>query len=165
MAGLRRIVLTLGVGLIALVALHPPWIARAVLTRMSFRGFPSVPPTTVIDSAAWRVPFAPVYSPPTLDLPVADLAEYQRRLMAGDTAAASEWQAKTEAIERRYRVPPKLRSVWRRDTRGVAFTSSIVSTRFEIDRGRLVIYLLAVAAATAAVAKLSSIANTIARKT
>jgi hypothetical protein len=151
MAGLRRILLVLGLGVMALVVLHPPWIAKAVLTRMSFRGFPSVPPTTIIDSATWRVPFAAVYSPPTLDLPVGDLAEYQRRLLAGDTAAASEWQGRTEAIERRYRVPPKLRSVWGRDTRAVAFTSSIVSTRFEIDRVRLGIYLLAIAVATMAI--------------
>lgn len=151
--GLQRMVIVVGISLMAAVALHPPWIARAALTRMSFRGFPRVPPTFVLDSVAWSVPFAPIYSPPSLDIPARELATYQARLMAGDTSAGTDWQRKSEAIERRYRVPRELRSVWRRDVNrggspGVAFTSSIVSTRFEIDRVRLGIYLLALGIAT-----------------
>ncbi len=154
MGGVQRIVVGIGIALMAVVALHPPWVARAVVTRMSFRGFPRVPPTTVLDSVAWSVPFAPIYSPPSLDIPARELAAYQGRLIAGDTSAAKDWQEKTEAIEQRYRVPRKLRSVWRRDVNksgspGVAFTSSIVSTRFEMDRVRLGTYLLGLGVATA----------------
>jgi hypothetical protein len=121
---------------------------------MSFRGFPNVPPQTLIDSTSWRVPFAPVYSPPSLDLPAEDLAKYQTRLRSGDTTAANEWRRRVESTERRYKVPDTLRSVWRRDSvpgsraASVAFTRSVVSARFEIDLVRLGIYLLAVAVLT-----------------
>ena len=118
---------------------------------MDYTGFPAVPPTMVTDTASWRVPFAPVYSAPTLDLEPGELARYQRRLSAGDTSAAAEWQRRVEGTEKRYRVPAKLRSVWIRGARsgspsGFAFRRSIVSSSFEIDRGRLLIHLLAVAA-------------------
>ena len=143
-----------------LTALHPPWIARAVLTRMSFTGFPQVPPATIIDSATWRIPFAPVYSPPSLDLPVEELARYQGRLRAGDTSAANDWRRRVESIEARSNVPDSLRSVWRRDSvpgstaPTVAFTRTVVSARFAIDGVRLAMYLLAVAALTVIVAVL-----------
>jgi hypothetical protein len=154
MSGRRRVVVAVGCGLMLLTALHPPWIARAVLSRMSFTGFPKVPPTTILDSAMWRIPFAPVYSRPSLDLPVDELARYQGRLTTGDTSAATDWRHRVESIEARANVPDTLRSVWRRDSvpgsraPTVAFTRTLVSTRFEIDVVRLTIYLLAIATVT-----------------
>lgn len=115
---------------------------------MDFQDFPAVPPRLVTDTASWKVPFAPVYSPPTLDLEPDELAGYQRRLHKGDTAAATDWQQRVESTERRYRVPEKLRSKWIRGassgSTGVAFRRSIVSSRFEIDWRALVLRLLAV---------------------
>ncbi|MBA2707056.1 MAG: hypothetical protein H0U59_04540 [Gemmatimonadaceae bacterium] len=150
----RIVALAVGAGLAVIVALHPPWTAQAVRSRMSFKGFPSVPPTMVTDTASWRVPFAAVYSPPSIDLPANELAAYQRRLTAGDISAATEWRRRTEGVERRYGVPSGLRSVWiggstaNSSNRGIAFRRSIVSSRFEVDRVRLGIYLLGLATAT-----------------
>lgn len=150
----RIVALAVGAGLALIVALHPPWTAQAVRSRMSFKGFPSVPPTMVTDTVSWRVPFAAVYSPPSIDLPADELATYQRRLTAGDISAATEWRRRTEAVERRYGVPSDLRSVWtgnetaNSSNRGIAFRRSIVFSRFEVDRGRLGIYLLGLAAST-----------------
>lgn len=149
--GRRTSVVLTGLLLATVVALHPPWTARAILSRMDYRGFPAVPPTMVTDTATWRVPLAPVYSPPTLDLKPGELARYQRRLTAGDTSAAGEWQRRMEAAERRYRVPAKLRSKWVRGAAsgspsGFAFRRSIVSSSFEIDRARFGIHLLAICA-------------------
>jgi len=115
---------------------------------MDYEGFPVVPPRMVSDTTTWKVPFAPVYSPPTLDLDADELAGYQRRLNAGDTSAATDWQRRVEASERRYRVPEKIRSVWIRGASsgspaGFAFRRTIVSSRFEIDRRRFGLYLLA----------------------
>lgn len=145
----RAVVLLAGCAIAIIVALHPPWIARAVRLRMDYADFPAKPPSMVTDTVTWRVPFAPVYSPPTLDLDAGELAGYQRRLRAGDTSAAAAWQRRTEAIEKRYRVPPKLRSVWIRgaeagSANGFAFRRSIASSQFVVDRARLGIHLLAV---------------------
>lgn len=158
----KAVIFLAGVVAMALVTLHPPWIARAVLTRMSFRGFPQVPPTTIIDSVSWRVPFAALYSRPSLDLPVKELSDFQARLAKGDTSAARDWQKKTESVEQKYKVPDSLRSVWRRDSvpgnpaPSVAYTRSVVSTRFDIDRSRLLLYLTAIAIATAMAAVFTS---------
>jgi hypothetical protein len=118
---------------------------------MDYEGFPAVPPRMVSDTATWKVPFAPVYSPPTLDLETDELAGYQRRLNEGDTSAASDWQRRVESTERRYRVPEKLRSVWIRGgssgpAAGVAFRRTIVSSNFEINHAVLAIRLLAIGA-------------------
>lgn len=150
----RGVVLLAGCAIAILVALHPPWNASAVRLRMDYTGFPAKPPSMVSDTVMWRVPFAAVYAPPTLDLDAGELAGYQRRLSAGDTSAAGEWQRRTEAVEKRYRVPPKLRSVWIRgaesgSANGFAFRRSIASSQFEIDRARLGIHLVAVAAIVA----------------
>ena len=115
---------------------------------MDYEGFPAVPPRMVSDTATWRVPFAPVYSPPTLDLEADELAGYQRRLNAGDTSAATDWQRRVETTERRYRVPEKMRSVWIRGASsgsagGFAFRRTIVSSRFEVDRARFGLHVLA----------------------
>ncbi len=157
----RRVILALGAGITAVVALHPPWIARAVAMRMSFDGFPAVPPVTVIDSVSWVVPFAAIYARPSLGIPAQELAAYQARLSKGDTSAAREWRQRIQEIERRYRVPDTLRSKWpRTDTRSaaptVAFTRRIVSPHFEVDVARLGVYLLAVAGATTAAAIITS---------
>ncbi len=118
---------------------------------MDYTDFPARPPRMVSDTVTWTVPSAAVYSPPTLDLEAGELDGYQRRLSMGDTLAAAEWQGSTEAIEKRYRVPAKLRSVWIRgaqsgSAKGFAFRRSIVSSSFEIDRARFGTHLLAVAA-------------------
>ena len=107
----------------------------------------------VNDTVSWRVPFAAIYSRPALDLNPGELAGYQKRLSAGEAAAGAEWQQRMESIERRYRVPVKLRSVWSRGAgagspNAVAYRRSIVSSYFEIDRARLAIHLFAVGIAT-----------------
>ena len=156
------VILAIGAGIAALVALHPPWIARAVVMRMSFEGFPKVPPTTVVDTVTWAVPSAAIYDPPSLGLPPRELAAYQARLSKGDRSAALEWRNRVEDIERRYRVPDDIKSKW---TPGpapvtgpaIAFTKHIVAASFEVDVVRLAIYLLAVAVATVAAAILASV--------
>jgi len=153
-------VIALGGAIAALVALHPPWTARAVAMRMNFKGFPAVPPTSVVDTVGWTVPFAPVYSPPSLSLTAQQLTDYQARLSRGDTSAAREWQERIETIERRYRVPDTLRSEWSlkasNDAPAVAYRRKIVSAHFDVDIARLGVYLLVVFAATAAVAIVTS---------
>lgn len=150
---------TLGAGIAALVALHPPWAARAVLMRMSF-DVPGAPPTTVFDTVSWGVPSAAIYAPPSIGIPASEMGAYQARIARGDTSTAREWQNRVENIEQRYRVPDTLRSKWAPETVGtvpaVAFTRRIVTAHFEVDRVRLGVYLLAVAAATAAAAIITS---------
>jgi hypothetical protein len=143
-----------------LAALHPPWTARATTSRMSFEGFPAVPPSTVFDSATWTIPFAPIYSPPSLDIPSRELALYLSRLRRGDSTAADEWQRRMQSIERRNRVPEKLKSRWIRSdptgsTPAVAYTSSIVNARFTVDAIRLAIQLLGIGVLTVIVALLA----------
>lgn len=157
----RRVILAIGAGIAALVALHPPWIARAVVMRMSF-DVPAAPPTTVFDTVSWVVPFAAIYARPSLGIPARELAAYQARISRGDTSTAREWQSRVENIEQRYRVPDTLRSKWVRDTEttgaapAVAFTRRIVTAHFEIDVVRLGVYLLAAATATTAAAIITS---------
>jgi hypothetical protein len=150
---------TVGAGIAALVALHPPWTARAVVMRMSF-DVPAAPPRTVFDTVTWTVPFAAIYAPPSIGIPAAEMSAYQARIAKGDTSTAREWQNRVESIEQRYRVPDTLRSKWGRDTAGavpaVAFTRRIVTAQFEVDRVRLGVYLLAVAVATTAAAIITS---------
>ena len=150
---------TLGAGIAALVALHPPWTARAVVMRMSF-DVPAAPPSTVFDTVTWGVPFAAIYAPPSIGIPANEMSAYQARIAKGDTSTAREWQSKVESIERRYRVPDTLRSKWGRDTAGavpiVAFTRRIVTAQFAVDFVRLGVYLLVVAAATTAAAIITS---------
>jgi hypothetical protein len=156
----RRWILALGAGIAALIALHPPWIARAVAMRMNFEGFPAARPTTVVDTVNWAVPFAPIYARPSLSLDAQEFAAYQSRLSRGDTSAAREWQRRIETIERRYRVPDTLRSEWSMNTAGpdpiVAYRRKIVSAQFEVDVVRLGAYLLAVVAVTLAAAIITS---------
>jgi hypothetical protein len=156
----RRVILAVGAGIAALIALHPPWTARAVAMRMSFEGFPAVPPTSVVDTVGWTVPFAAIYAPPSLSLSAQQLSEYQARLSRGDTSAAREWQERVETIERRYRVPDTLRSEWSmkatNDAPAVAYRRKIVSAHFEVDLAKLGVYLLALAAATTVAAILTS---------
>ncbi len=144
---------TVGAGIAALVALHPPWTARAVLMRMSF-DVPGAPPTTVFDTVTWTVPFAAVYSRPSTSLPAPEMSAYQARISRGDTSTVREWQSRVDDIERRYRVPDTLRSKWWLDTIGavptVAFTRRIVTAQFDVNLARLGVYLLAVVAVTAA---------------
>jgi hypothetical protein len=157
----RTVILALGAGIAALIALHPPWIARAVVMRMSFEGFPKVPPTTVVDTVSWAVPFAAIYARPSLGLPPRELRAYQGRLSKGDRSAALDWRNRVEDIERRYRVPDELKSKW---TPGpvpatgppIAFTKHIVAARFEVDVVRLAVYLLTVVGATTAAAVVAS---------
>ncbi len=150
---------TVGAGIAALVALHPPWTARAVAMRMSF-DVPAAPPTTVFDTVTWTVPFAAIYSRPSIGIPAGEMNTYQARISKGDTSTAREWQNRVENIERRYRVPDTLRSKWGRDTVGavpiVAFTRRIVTAQFEVDLLRLGVYLLMVGAATVAAAIVTS---------
>jgi hypothetical protein len=157
---MSKLVIASGVVLAIVTALHPPWTARATTSRMSFDGFPAVPPSTVFDSATWTIPFAPIYSPPSLDIPSRELASYLSRLRRGDSTAAVDWQRRMQSIEQRYRVPEKLRSRWIRDdppgsAPGVAYTTSVVSARFSIDALRFSIQLLGIAALTAIVAVLA----------
>lgn len=155
----RRVILGLGAGIAALIALHPPWIARAVVMRMSF-DVPAAPPTTVFDTVSWTVPFAAVYARPSIGIPAQEMSAYQTRISKRDTSTAREWKNRVENIERRYRVPDSLRSKWGTDTAGavptVAFTRRIVTAQFEVDLARLGLYLLAVVAATAAAAIITS---------
>lgn len=155
-----RRVIAVGAAIAALVALHPPWIARAVAMRMNFKGFPAVPPTTVVDTVGWTVPFAALYAPPSLSLTTQQLTDYQARLAKGDTSAAREWEENIEGIERRYRVPDTLRSEWSlktaNDAPAVAYRRKIVSAHFEVDVARLGVYLLVVVVATAAAAIIAS---------
>jgi len=155
----RNVILALGSGMTALIALHPPWIARAVTMRMTF-DVPAAPPATVFDTVSWVIPFAAVYARPSLGIPAQQLAAYQARVSKGDTSTAREWQSRIEDIERRYRVPEQLRSEWIRDTTGsaptVAYTRKIVAADFEVDVVRLGIYLLVVIAATTAATILTS---------
>jgi hypothetical protein len=150
---------TLGAGIAALVALHPPWTAQAVAMRMSF-DVPGAPPTTVFDTVSWSVPFAAIYSRPSIGIPASEMSTYQARIARGDTSTARVWRNRVENIEQRYRVPDTLRSKWERDTAGavpaVAFTRRIVTAQFEVDLVRLGVYLLAVAAATVAAAIITS---------
>lgn len=157
----RTAILALGAGIAALIALHPPWIARAVTMRMSFEGFPKVPPATVVDTVTWAVPFAAIYAPPSLGLPPRELAAYQARLSKGDRSAALEWRKRVEDNEQRYRVPDELRSKWTGpDSAGagppIAFTKHIVAAHFEVDFPRLAVYLLAVIGTTTAAVMLAS---------
>jgi hypothetical protein len=155
----RRVIQGLGAGIAVLIALHPPWTARAVVMRMAF-DIPAAPPTTVFDTVTWTVPFAAIYAPPSISIPAREMSAYQGRISRGDTSTAREWQNRVENIERRYRVPDTLRSKWGRDTAGavptVAFTRRIVTAQFEVDLARLGVYLLAVLAATAAAAIITS---------
>lgn len=150
---------TVGAGIAALVALHPPWTARAVVMRMAF-DVPAAPPTTVFDTVTWTVPFAAIYARPSIGIPAEEMSAYQVRISKGDTSTAREWQNRVENIEQRYRVPDTLRSKWALDTIGavprVAFTRRIVTTQFEVDLVRLGLYLLAVAIATAMAAIITS---------
>jgi hypothetical protein len=150
---------TVGAGVAALVALHPPWTARAVVMRMAF-DVPAAPPTTVFDTVTWTVPFAAVYSPPSISIPAGDMSAYQARIAKGDTSTAGEWQKRVETIEKRYRVPDTLRSKWALDTIGaiprVAYTRRIVTAQFEVDLRRLGVYLLMVGVATVAAAIITS---------
>ncbi len=150
---------TLGAGIAALVALHPPWVARAVAMRMSF-DVPGAPPSTVFDTVTWGVPFAAIYARPSIGIPAREMNAYQSRIARRDTSTAREWQSRVENIERRYRVPDTLRSKWQRDTNGaaptVAFTRRIVTAQFEVDLVRLGVYLLTVAAATVVAAIIAS---------
>ena len=152
----RSVILALGAAIAALVALHPPWIARALTMRMSFDGPPASAPATIVDTVSWLVPFAAIYSPPSLSIPARQQAAYQARVSKGDTSTAREWQNKIEGIERRYRVPDQLRSEWIRDTAvgapTVAFTRKIMTASFEVDGVRLGVYLVAVGALTVAAA-------------
>lgn len=156
----RRIMLAIGAGIAALVALHPPWTVRALTMRMSFDGPTASPPATIVDTVSWIVPFAAIYSPPSLAIPAQQQAAYQARVSKGDTSAAREWQSRIEGIERRYRVPDELRSEWIRDTAvgapTVAFTRKIMTANFEVDVVRLGVYLLAVGALTIAAAIFTS---------
>jgi hypothetical protein len=156
----RSVVLAIGVGIAALVALHPPWNAQAIVNYISFKGFPAVPPVTVIDTVSWDVPFAAIYARPSLGLSARDLAGYEARLSRGDTSTVREWQQRIENTERRYRVPDTLRSEWIRDSAGaastVAFSKKIVAAHFEVDVARLGVYLLAVGAVTTVAAILTS---------
>ena len=146
---------TVGAGIAALVALHPPWTARAVVMRMAF-DVPAAPPTTVFDTVTWSVPFGAIYARPSIGIPAREMNAYQARIAKGDTSTAGEWQKRVESIERRYRVPDTLRSKWALDTIGavprVAYTRRIVTAEFEIDLARLGVYLLVVGVATAAAA-------------
>ena len=155
----RRLILGLGAGIAALIALHPPWTARAVVMRMAF-DVPAAPPTTVFDTVTWTVPLAAIYAHPSISIPARDMSVYQARISKGDTSTAHEWQNRVESIERRYRVPDTLRSKWVSDTAvavpTVAFTRRIVTAQFEVDLARLGIYLLAVVAATTAAAVITS---------
>lgn len=150
---------TVGAGIAALVALHPPWTARAVVMRMAF-DVPAAPPTTVFDTVTWTVPFAAIYARPSIGIPAGEMSAYQARISKGDTSTAREWQNRVENIEQRYRVPDTLRSKWALDTIGavprVAFTRRIVTAQFEVDLARLGMYLLAVAVATAMAAIITS---------
>src|SRR5687768_16853025 len=156
----RNVILALGSGMAALIALHPPWTARALTMRMSFDGPAASAPATIVDTVSWVVPFAAIYSPPSLAIPARQQAAYQARVSKGDTSTAREWQSRIENIERRYRVPDQLRSEWIRDTAvgapTVAFTRKIMTANFEVDVVRLAVYLLAVGAATTAAAILTS---------
>ena len=147
------VVVLVGMGLGIAALLHPPWTATAVLARMDYTGFPAVPPRMVNDTATWRVPFAAVYRPPSLDMEPSEVAGYQRRLSSGDKSAAAEWRRGMESIETSYRVPAKLRSAWIGDSvtgspSGVAYRRSIVSSYFEIDRARLAFHLFAIGIVT-----------------
>ena len=150
---------TVGAGVAALVALHPPWTARAVVMRMAF-DVPAAPPTTVFDTVTWTVPTAPVYARPSISIPAGEMSDYQARISKGDTSTAGKWQKRVETIEGRYRVPDTLRSKWALDTIGavprVAFTRRIVTAQFEVDLVRLGVYLLVVGAATVAAAIITS---------
>lgn len=128
--------------------------------RMSFKGFPAVPPTSVVDTVGWTVPFAAIYAPPSLSLTAQQQTDYQSRLSRGDTSAAREWQARIETIERRYRVPDTLRSEWSlkatNDAPAVSYRRKIVSAHFDVDVARFGVYLLVVVAATAVAAIVTS---------
>lgn len=157
----RNVILALGAGIAVLVALHPPWNATAVVNYISFKGFPAVPPVTVVDTVMWDIPFAAIYASPSLGLTARELAAYQRRISKGDTSAVREWRQTMERTERRYFVPDTLRSEWiRTDTAGgtltIAFSKKIVAANFEVDVVRLGAYLLVVVAATAAAVTLAS---------
>ena len=152
-----NLILALGAGVATLVALHPPWNARAVVNYVSYKGFPAVPPVDVVDTVSWDVPFATIYARPSLGLSAQELSTYQARISRGDTSTVREWQERIEDAERRYRVPDTLRSAWIRDTAGpapaVAFSKKIVTAHFEVDVIRLGVRLLAggVAATVAAI--------------
>jgi hypothetical protein len=150
----RSVILAVGAGIAALVALHPPWTARAVVNYISFKGFPAVPPVTVVDTVTWEIPFAAIYARPSLGLTAEELTAYQARISKGDTSAIREWRERTEDTERRYHVPDTLRSEWiRTDSAGaapsVAFSKKIVAAHFAVDVVRLGVYLLVVGAAIA----------------
>jgi hypothetical protein len=155
----RKATLIAGAVLMTIVALHPPWTARGVTNRMNFDGFPQRPPSTVIDTVRWSVPFAPLYSPPELGLPPDEYASFQRRIAARDPGASLAFRTATEKRERRYHVPDTLRAVWYEDTSGttrsVAFRRSLVSTEFTLDWQRLVVHLLVLVVLIAALATLA----------
>jgi hypothetical protein len=156
----RRAIIAFSAVILALVALHPPWIIHAVAYRMSFEDFPQVPPRAVVDTVAWRVPVAPIYLRRSLTLNADELAAYEARLKHGDTSAVQEWRQKIQRIEELYRVPDSLRADWDTDASGraraLAYQKKITSASFEIDVKRLCIYLLAVVILTLVALRLSS---------
>ncbi|HEY8164192.1 MAG TPA: hypothetical protein VIF83_01440 [Gemmatimonadaceae bacterium] len=143
----RRAIIGFAAVILALIALHPPWIVHAVRYRMSFKGFPKVPPAAVVDTVTWHVPFAPLYMRHSLGLSAGEPADYEARISRGDTAAVNEWRQKIQRNEALYRVPDSLRSDWSTETPStaptVAYQKRFVSATFEIDVPRLSLYLLA----------------------
>lgn len=150
----RRAIIAFAAGIVALVVLHPPWTVHAVVYRMSVEGSARVPPRAVVDTVTWRVPVAPLYLRHSLELSAGDLAAYEARLNRGDTTALQEWRQKIQRIEQLYRVPDSLRADWDTDALGRArvlgYQKKIVSTTFEIDVVRLIVYLIFIAVPIAA---------------
>jgi hypothetical protein len=105
-----------------------------------------VEPSTVIDTVAWPIQFAPIFARPRAAIAGAAMRDLAQRSLAGDTSARAELRRRTGGVERRYHAPEVLRTdgeIWRDSVlaaAGIPATSSYDLT-FSIDQRWLALRL------------------------
>jgi hypothetical protein len=105
-----------------------------------------VEPSTVIDTVAWPIQFAPIFAPPRAAIAGTAMRDLAQRSFGGDTNARAELRRRTSGVERRYHAPEVLRTdgeIWRDSVlaiAGIPATSSYDLT-FSLDQRRLALRL------------------------
>ncbi|MFL5614464.1 MAG: hypothetical protein ACJ796_12460 [Gemmatimonadaceae bacterium] len=133
-----------------LLLIFPPWRARAIRTTTRYAAVPGVAPAVAIDSIAWPLSFAPIYSPPRAPLSGDRMRELAVRIANGDTSARRVLREATAEKERLVHVPEVLQTsgeLWRDSVltaAGIPASSSYDLT-FAIDQRWLAARLAAVA--------------------
>jgi hypothetical protein len=147
----RRALIVAGASVLALVVLlFPPWRARAIRNTTRYAATPGVEPSTLIDTVAWPIQFAPIFAPPRAALDGVAMHDLAQRSLSGDTSARAELRRRTTGVERRYHAPEVLRTdgeIWRDSVltlAGIPATSSYDLT-FSIDQGWLALRLVLLA--------------------